>query len=184
MGFTRPRSSRGVDHGAISRQSSSLRSNGSTGSTIEGCWSRSETFRRPKPKRAIMRNSTSPPSRRDSNEMASGKPGAVHAQSPDSSLLFFNSISGPFAESLFDKRGFSGGRDDFARSVNDPIKQHSAEHAVPYSNIAKLHRRSFRHEESSQSEKLHRELLGAITRLFGPALWNLSLNRLQAAALL
>ena len=32
---------------------------------------------RQKPKRAIMRNSPSPPSRRDSNEMASGKPGAV-----------------------------------------------------------------------------------------------------------
>ena len=42
------------------------------------CWSRSGTFSRRKPKRAFMRNSTGPPSRRDSNEMASGKPGAVH----------------------------------------------------------------------------------------------------------
>ena len=66
------RPSRGPNH-----RSSSPRSNGSTGSTTRDCWSRSETFRRPKPKRAIMRNSTSPPSRRDSNKTASGKHGAV-----------------------------------------------------------------------------------------------------------
>jgi hypothetical protein len=55
----------------------SPRSNGSTGSTTRDCWSRSETFRRPKPKRAIMRRRQVTPWRRDSTEMASGKPGAV-----------------------------------------------------------------------------------------------------------
>ena len=63
--------------GATSRRSSSPRSNGSTGSTTRDCWSRSETFRRPKPKRAIMRRRRVTPWRRDSTEMASGKPGAV-----------------------------------------------------------------------------------------------------------
>ena len=47
---TRPRSSIGVDHGAHARPSSSPRSNGSTGSTIAGCWNPSATSRRPKPR--------------------------------------------------------------------------------------------------------------------------------------
>ena len=51
---TRPRiSSIGVDHGAHARPSSSPRSNGSTGSTIAGCWNPSATSRRPKPRSAI-----------------------------------------------------------------------------------------------------------------------------------
>ena len=44
------------------------------------CWSRSETFRRPKPKRAIMRRRRVTPWRRNSTEMASGNPGAVQSQ--------------------------------------------------------------------------------------------------------
>jgi hypothetical protein len=43
-------------------------------------WHRSETFRRPRPKGATMRKSRSPPWRRDSNEMASGKPGAAQVK--------------------------------------------------------------------------------------------------------
>ena len=49
---TRPRSSIGVDHGAHARPSSSPRSNGSTGSTMAGCWNPSATSRRPKPRSA------------------------------------------------------------------------------------------------------------------------------------
>ena len=49
---TRPRSSIGVDHGAHARPSSSPRSNGSTGSTIAGCWNPSATSRRQKPRSA------------------------------------------------------------------------------------------------------------------------------------
>ena len=49
---TRPRSSIGVGHGAHPRPSSSPRSNGSTGSTIAGCWNPSATSRRPKPRSA------------------------------------------------------------------------------------------------------------------------------------
>ena len=77
-GSTRPRRSGGAGRGATSSRSSSPRSNGSTGSTTGDCWSRSETFRRPKPKRAIMRRPRVTPWRRDLNETASGKPGAVH----------------------------------------------------------------------------------------------------------
>jgi hypothetical protein len=43
------------------------------------CRSRSETFRRPKPKRATMRYSMSPLSRHDSNKMSFGKPGRFRA---------------------------------------------------------------------------------------------------------
>ena len=63
-----------ADH---SRPSSSQRSNGSTGSTIAGCWSPSATSRRPKPRNATTPCWQKPPWRRDSNEIASGKPGAV-----------------------------------------------------------------------------------------------------------
>ena len=49
---TRPRSSIGVDHGDHARPSSSPRSNGSTVSTIAGCWNPSATSRRPKPRSA------------------------------------------------------------------------------------------------------------------------------------
>ena len=74
---TRPRSSIDVGRGGRSRPSSSRRWNGSTGSTIAGCWSLSATSR---PLR--RRNTTTPrwinqPWQRDSNQTASGKPGAV-----------------------------------------------------------------------------------------------------------
>ena len=74
---TRLRSSIGVDHGAHARPSSSPRSNGSTGSTIAGCWSPSATSRRPKPSSATTPCWMSQPWPRDSNETASDQPGAV-----------------------------------------------------------------------------------------------------------
>ena len=76
---TRPRSSIGVDHGAHARPSSSRRSNGSTGSTIAGCWNPSATSRRPKPRSATTPCWMSQPWPRDSNETASDKPGAVQS---------------------------------------------------------------------------------------------------------
>src|ERR1700690_3320456 len=75
---TRPRSSIGVDHGAHARPSSSPRSNGSTGSTIAGCWNPSATSRRPKLRSATTPGWMSHPWPRDSNETASDQPGAVH----------------------------------------------------------------------------------------------------------
>ena len=53
--------------------------NGWTGSTIAGCWSQSATSRRPKPRNATTPCWNNQPWRRNSNEMASGKPGAVHS---------------------------------------------------------------------------------------------------------
>lgn len=73
---TRPRSSTGAGRGGASRPSSSRRWNGSTGSTIAGCLSPSATSRRPKP--PTMPTGRNPLWRRDSNQMASGKPGAVY----------------------------------------------------------------------------------------------------------
>src|SRR6202035_895249 len=75
---TRPRSSICVDHGAHARPSSSPRSNGSTGSTIAGCWNPSATSRRPKPRSATTPCWMSQLGPRDSNETASDQPGAVH----------------------------------------------------------------------------------------------------------
>ena len=49
-GSSKPKSSGGAAHGATSKPSSSPPSNGSTGSIIEDCWSRSEISRRPRPK--------------------------------------------------------------------------------------------------------------------------------------
>ena len=51
--------------------------NGSIGSTTGGSWSPSETSRRPKPRNATTPCSSSQTWRRDSNKMASDKPGAV-----------------------------------------------------------------------------------------------------------
>ena len=60
-----------------SKPSSSRRSNGSTGSTIAGCWSRSATSRRPKPRSDYYASPGATSHwRRNSNETASGKPGA------------------------------------------------------------------------------------------------------------
>src|SRR6202020_308378 len=74
---TRPRSSIGVDHGAHARPSSSPRSNGSTGSTIAGCWNPSATSRRSKPRSATTPCWMSQLGPRDSNQTASDQPGAV-----------------------------------------------------------------------------------------------------------
>jgi hypothetical protein len=51
---------------------------GWTGSTTEGSWSPSATCRRPKPSNATTPCWNSRPWRHNLNEMASGKPGAVH----------------------------------------------------------------------------------------------------------
>ena len=67
----------GARRGARSRPSSSLLWNGSIGSTTGGSWSPSETSRRPKPRNATTQCSSSQTWRRDSNTMASAKPGAV-----------------------------------------------------------------------------------------------------------
>jgi putative transposase len=58
---TRPRSSIGVDPGDPSKRWNTRRSNGSTGSTIAGCWSPSATSRQPKPKNDITPRSTMQP---------------------------------------------------------------------------------------------------------------------------
>ena len=69
-----------------SKPSSSPRSNGWTGSTIAGCSSPSATSRRPKPRNATTPCWSNQPWPRDSNETASGKPGAVQVSCPMSSL--------------------------------------------------------------------------------------------------
>ena len=81
MVFTKPRSFTGAGRGAHSRPSSSLLWNGSIGSTTGGSWSPSETSRRPKPRNATTPCSSSQTWPRDSNKMASDKPGAVHSPS-------------------------------------------------------------------------------------------------------
>ena len=78
---TRPKLSIDAGRGATSKRSSSPHWNGWIGSTIAGGWSPLATSRQPRP-----RNATTPQSRsrrwpRDSNESASGKPGAVHRRS-------------------------------------------------------------------------------------------------------
>src|SRR5882757_10535437 len=75
---TKPRSSIGAGRGGRSTPSSSQRWNGSIGSTIAGCWSPSATSRRPRPRSTTTPRWTNQLWRRDSNETASGKPGAVH----------------------------------------------------------------------------------------------------------
>ena len=67
-----------MECGDRSRPWSLRHSNGWTGSITGGCSSLSATFRRPKPRHATMPCWMSQPWQRDSNEMASGKPGAVH----------------------------------------------------------------------------------------------------------
>ena len=80
---TRPKSSIGADRGDRSRRSSSLPSNGWIGSTTGGSWSPSATFRRPKPRSATMPYWKTQLWRRDLNQTASGKPGAVHINVPE-----------------------------------------------------------------------------------------------------
>ena len=84
MVFTKPRSFTGAGRGAHSRPSSSLLWNGWIGSTTGGSWSPSETSRRPKPRNTTTPCWSSQTWRRDSNKMASAKPGAVQAHEPDS----------------------------------------------------------------------------------------------------
>src|SRR5712691_2365081 len=74
---TRPRSSIGAGRGGRSKPSSSRRWNGSSGSTIAGCWSPSAISRRPRPRSTTTPRCTNQLWRRDSNETASGKSGAV-----------------------------------------------------------------------------------------------------------
>src|SRR5271167_859460 len=78
MVFTRPRSSTGEDHGDPSKPSNTPRWNGSTGSTTGACWNPSETYRLQKPSNATTPRSTTYKRRHNSNQMASGDPGAVH----------------------------------------------------------------------------------------------------------
>src|ERR1700676_2707181 len=73
---TKPRSSFGAGRGGRSTPSSSRPWNGSIGSTIAGCWSPSATSRRPRPRSTTTPRWTNQLWRRDSNETASGKPGA------------------------------------------------------------------------------------------------------------
>ena len=87
MASTRPKSSTGVDRGDRSRRSSSPPSNGWIGSTTGGSWSPSATSRRPKPRSATSPYWKSQPWRRDSNQTASGKPGAVHPPPSAAHLL-------------------------------------------------------------------------------------------------
>src|SRR5215813_4564411 len=70
--------------------SSSRRWNGWTGSTIGGSWSRSATSRRPKPRNATTPCWNNLPWRRDSNQMASDQPGAVHNLSRLGQRLYFD----------------------------------------------------------------------------------------------
>lgn len=78
----KPRSSIGGDRSAASKPSSSRHWNGSIGSIIAGCWSRSATSRRPKPRNASTLCSQSKNGQRDSSQNAAGNAGAVHFQSP------------------------------------------------------------------------------------------------------
>ena len=71
------RSSVGAGRGGALKPSGSRRWNGRTGSTTAGRRSPSATARRPKPRNDTAPRWNSWPWRRDSNEMASGKPEAV-----------------------------------------------------------------------------------------------------------
>lgn len=74
---TRPRSFIGADHGGTSKRWNSPLWNESTGSTTDDFWSPSETYRLPKPKNVTTPCWTKQPWPHNSNQMASGKPGAV-----------------------------------------------------------------------------------------------------------
>jgi putative transposase len=78
-GLLRPRSSAVVGHGAHWKLLNSPRSNGWIGSTTVVSSSRSETCRLPRLKSATMLNCRRWPWQRNSNQPASGKPGAVHS---------------------------------------------------------------------------------------------------------
>ena len=67
----------GVGRSAALKPSNTPRSNGSTGSTIAGCWSPSATSRLPKPKSNIMLPRRTWIRQRNSQPTAYGGPGAV-----------------------------------------------------------------------------------------------------------
>src|SRR6476660_4510583 len=75
---TRPRLSTAADHGETSRLSSSPPLNGSIGSTTEGSWSPLATYPRQRPSNATTPCWNKRPWRHNLNQIASGKPGAVH----------------------------------------------------------------------------------------------------------
>ena len=85
------------DRGAPSRRPSSLRWNAPTGSTIAGCWSPLATSRRPKQKHATTPCRRNPPGQRDSNEKASGIPGAVQGHKARRQMcpLYVSGLIGP-----------------------------------------------------------------------------------------
>ena len=76
-GFSKPRSSIVAVHGAASRRWNTQRWNGSTGSTIAACSSRSGPFRPPRQKQTSMLLWKLKPWPRHQPKSASGKPGAV-----------------------------------------------------------------------------------------------------------
>src|SRR6185437_16405457 len=78
MACSRLSSSVVAAHGVRWKQSSSPLSNGSTGSTIAVSSSRSAMCRQPRPRNATMPDSRTLHWRRNSNQIASGRPGAVH----------------------------------------------------------------------------------------------------------
>ena len=97
---TKPRSSIDGDRGGRSKPSSSQRWNGWTGSTTGGSWSPSEISRQPKPSNATTPGWNNQPWRRDSNQMASEEPGAVHINPPK---LVRHSVCYPARQLVDDK---------------------------------------------------------------------------------
>ena len=81
IGGPRPDSSSGAVPGGASKRSSSLPSNGSTGTTIDGSSGRSNTFPQRRRRHTTSANCSSRPSRPDSSKSPSGIPGAVHSVS-------------------------------------------------------------------------------------------------------
>jgi hypothetical protein len=94
----------GADHGGPWKPSNSQRSDGSTGSTIAGCWSLSATSRRSKPRNATTPGWQKPPWWRDSNKIASGNPGAVQDDKP-LAVDLLTSIVQYMADSGFTRSG-------------------------------------------------------------------------------
>ncbi len=82
VAFTRPRSFTGAAHGARLRPWNSPPSNGWTGSTIGHCWSPSATSRWLRPRHSTTQPRRTCSWRRDPNQTASGKHGAVQLLHP------------------------------------------------------------------------------------------------------
>ena len=101
MVFTKPRSFTGAGRGAHSGPSSSLLWNGWIGPITGGSWSPSETSRRPKPRNATTPCWSSQIWRRDSNKMASAKPGAVQTAPPCGDMLGHTRPPNPLRRGLW-----------------------------------------------------------------------------------